>query len=138
MGLFDNITCKYPLPIEGFNNTIFQTKDTDAQFLDDYEIREDGTLWHQIYDVEDRSERAKWEKAHPNEEVPEELMGWKSFEGSMSRINESWEQVENFTREIVFYTSLGESHRGWIEFSAYFENGKVSKINLIKYHPIND
>ena len=45
MGMFDDIKCKYPLPLDGANALDYQTKDTDAQNLDNYEIREDGTLW---------------------------------------------------------------------------------------------
>jgi hypothetical protein len=133
MGLYDNLTCKFPLPIKGINEFEFQTKDTDAQFLDNYEIREDGTLWHELYDVEDCSDAAKWQAANPGKEVPEELKGWSSFAGCRSRINQRWEQVKPFTREIVFYTSFGDGQKGWIEFSAYFENGMVSKINFIEY-----
>ncbi len=48
MGMYDYIHCKYPLPIEGANELEYQTKDTDEQYLDHYEIREDGTLWLQI------------------------------------------------------------------------------------------
>ena len=31
MGMFDDIKCKYPLPVEGANALDYQTKDTDAQ-----------------------------------------------------------------------------------------------------------
>jgi hypothetical protein len=43
MGLFDNIRCKM-LQLAEERDTIWQTKDTPAQFLDEYEIREDGTF----------------------------------------------------------------------------------------------
>ena len=47
MGMFDYLRCEYPLP-DGFDaaKIWFQTKDTDAQYLDEYEIRDDGSLWH--------------------------------------------------------------------------------------------
>ena len=48
MGMFDEIVCKYHLPLpedtKGFRPYGFQTKDLDNA-LDCYEIREDGTLW---------------------------------------------------------------------------------------------
>jgi hypothetical protein len=44
MGLFDNIRCHFPLP-DGFEGDIeYQTKDTQAQYLDHYTITEDGRL----------------------------------------------------------------------------------------------
>ena len=53
MGMFDYLRCHYPLPIEGAAALEYQTKDTSAQMCDRYELRADGTLWHQAYDVED-------------------------------------------------------------------------------------
>lgn len=38
MGMFDNIKCKYPLPVDGANALDYQTKDTDAQQLDNYDL----------------------------------------------------------------------------------------------------
>ena len=53
MGLFDRIRCNYPMPLDGANALTYQTKDTPAQLLDNYEIRGDGTLWHQSVDYDD-------------------------------------------------------------------------------------
>ena len=53
--MFDDINCSYPLPGK-VRPRSFQTKDTPAQYLDLYEIREDGTLWHEDYDIEDQSD----------------------------------------------------------------------------------
>jgi antitoxin YefM len=47
MGLYDNLLCKCPLPDGWVPTGTFQTKDTPAQYLDTYVIREDGTLLHQ-------------------------------------------------------------------------------------------
>lgn len=135
MGMFDNIKCKYPLPVERANDLDYQTKDTPAQFLDLYEIREDGTLWHESYDVEDNSEGTKWEAANPDRELelPEEMKGLSRLIGCMTRVNQRWEEIKDFTGEICFYTTLLPKHSGWIEWSAYFENGKVVRMNLIKH-----
>ncbi|MBX7229846.1 MAG: hypothetical protein K1X48_09600 [Burkholderiaceae bacterium] len=54
MGMFDYVKCHYPLPVKGAEDLIYQTKDTPSQWLDMYEIRADGTLWH-----EDRSAQKK-------------------------------------------------------------------------------
>ena len=51
----------------------------------------------------------------------------------------SWSQVKNFTGEIRFYTTIGETSRvkkvkcGWIEFSSYFVAGKIKELNLITH-----
>ena len=115
MGMFDNLKCKYPLPVKGANKKIYQTKDTPAQFLDLYEIRKDGTLWHEAYDTEDKS--------NPEAE------GLARIVGMMTRVNQRWESV-NFTGEICFY-DFWEGEKGWIEFSAYFVNGKLNQLHLI-------
>ena len=139
MGMFDNITCKYALPLPWANALHYQTKDTSAQYLDNYEIREDGTLWHELYDTEDQSDLAKWQAANPGKEPPEELQGIRAFCGCATRVNTRWEP-EPITGEIVFYTSLETTARGqtegWLEWSAYFENGKVSRMNLLEHTPI--
>lgn len=135
MGMFDDITCKYPLPVAGANELSFQTKDTPAQMLDKYEIREDGTLWHEDYDVEDHTAAADWVRANPGktkEDAPAEMQeGFNSIAGLMTRVNKRWEPMD-FTGEISFYDCLGEKCEGWIEFSAYFEHGKIVRLNLIE------
>ena len=73
MGMFDYIRCNYKMPISVIGNAEYQTKDTPAQFMDHYEIRPDGTLWHQNYDIQKHS-----------------------------RVNKRWERVI-ITGEIVFY-----------------------------------
>lgn len=49
MGLFDYVTVNAPLP-GGYQpkRREFQTKDTDAQYLSEYEITEDGRLLHHV------------------------------------------------------------------------------------------
>ena len=122
MGMFDEIRCLYPLPLDGANARTYQTKDTPAQFTDLYEIREDGTLWHENYDLEDQSDPTK--------------TGIERIFGMCARVNERWEPVD-FTGEIRFYDfqqdDLGPSGpSGWIEWSAYFTKGKLVALNLIE------
>ncbi|KKN11261.1 hypothetical protein LCGC14_1028180 [marine sediment metagenome] len=51
MGMFDTLEIKYTLPWpEVQDSTEWQSKDTPTQNLDNYELREDGTLWHEAYD----------------------------------------------------------------------------------------
>lgn len=140
MGMFDDIKCKYPLPLEGANALDYQTKDTARQYLDKYEIREDGTLWHEDYETEDQSEFGKWRKDHPGEEPPENVTHLLSFAGCMARVNKRWEPV-NLTGEIRFYTiysivagkmTNATSRDGWIEWSAYFVDGKLNQLHLVE------
>lgn len=135
MGMFDDIKCKYPLPVAGANALAYQTKDTPEQWCDLYEIREDGTLWHEAYDTEDQSDAAKWKAANPGHELPPEMKGWKEFCGCMARVNKRWEQVADFTGELRFYTTLPPRDCGWIEWSAYFERGNVVRLNLVRHEP---
>ena len=117
MGMFDEIKCKYPLPVKGANKLLYQTKDTDAQIMDLYEIRKDGTLWHEIYDIEDKSNpKAK---------------GYLRLAGCMTRVNKQWKQ-EDITGEIRFYTSTCKKHDKWLEFSEYFVDGKLNQIHKTK------
>ncbi len=131
MGMFDELRCRYPLPVEGANSLEYQTKDTPAQLMDLYEIREDGTLWHEDYDIEDHSEAQKWRVANPDRELPDELKGLKGLVGCASRVNNRWERVLDFTGEICFYARLRSDHTSWIEWSSYFEHGRLSRLNLI-------
>jgi hypothetical protein len=135
MGMFDDITCKYPLPVDGANDLDYQTKDTDAQFCDRYEIREDGTLWHEDYDTEDRSEAGQWMAANPGKELPDAMNSIRFLGGCATRTNKRWEMVSDFVGEIRFYKTLQPDHSGWIEWSAYFEGGKVVRLNLIEHRP---
>lgn len=104
MGMFDELMCER----EGFDKTeVFQTKDTPTQQMDMYQIREDGTLWFQDYDIEDRSDAS--------------AEGIMALVGCMSRTNKRWRKMEKFTGEIVFYGDSGE-------FSAYYINGQLQSL----------
>ena len=54
MGLFDNVTCHYPLPWPEVRGATWQSYDTPEQYCGLYEIREDGTLWQSVGE--------KWER----------------------------------------------------------------------------
>ena len=113
MGMFDFLKCQAPLPEPGWEGRVFQSKDTPSQMMDQYQIREDGTLWHENYDIEDRSD--------PHAE------GIDRIAGIMTQVNKRWEACSDFTGEIRFYdTQTLSPRKGWIEFSAYFVNGKLS------------
>ena len=139
--MFDMITCKYPLPRPdnpmelkdfNFNSTSFQTKDLE-NVLDDYEIREDGSLW--IRRTE--SEHVEGDKKA------------KSFIdrfGHMKLIKEWWEPTK-FTGVIEFYNSIGfdgevdrDSYEKdyWVEFIATFVDGQITTVGLLKFEGTNN
>ena len=128
MGMYDLIRCKMPLPAKLAGDPSehwFQTKSLNHE-LDHYEIREDGTLWHEAYDTEDRS--------NPNG------VGLEKIIGCMTPINKRWEQWKRFTGEVVFYDWLhmvegteSKTADDWIEFSAYFVYGKLQSLNLVEF-----
>lgn len=108
MGMFDDIRVLLPLP-GGSTTTEFQTKSL-SNFLEQYEIREDGTLWREDYDTEDHSD--------PN------AKGLLRFAGMMARVNQRWVQVTDFTGEIEFHE--WHSDRGEMEaYSTYWVNGEL-------------
>lgn len=108
MGLFDEVKCLYPLPWPEAQELIWQTKDTDAQYLHQYEIRADGTLWH-----EDHTIRVEDDKASPLGIV-------------MHRDNKHWVQV-NYTGELEIYTSIESrtAPKRWYDVQFWFRDGVV-------------
>ena len=127
--MFDYITCEYPLSLDGANKLKYQTKDTPAQLSDNYKITKDGFLMHQEYDIEDKSERAKWIAENPNKEEPRWSAG--SLAGRSSQINKKWVETD-FTGKIFFY-DFWKGDQGWIEWRADFKDGKIKKIRLTEY-----
>lgn len=112
MGLFDYLRCDLPLPERGVSDRWFQTKDTPAQWTDRYAIHADGTLWHQAYDLEDRSDP--------------QATGLARLRGMATPVNQRWEPCGDFTGEICFYDLID----GQLQcFSAYFVQGTLA-------HPI--
>lgn len=116
MGLFDYVRCRYPLPIEGAEAMEFQTKDTDWPYMEQYEIREDGTLWRQEYDTEDRSD--------PN------AKGILRLAGMATRVNERWVRCD-MTGELRFYGAWDKQLETRVEFSAYFVKGELKHMEPI-------
>lgn len=107
MGMFDYLTVKIPLP-GGVVRECYQTKSLPAMWLDEYEIREDGTLWHQDYDTEDRSE--------PN-----------SLAGSLTPVNKRWVPV-NYTGEVRFHSYDRNQDPVSVAFVALFVDGRMTHV----------
>ncbi|WP_431112987.1 hypothetical protein [Variovorax paradoxus] len=120
--MYDDLRCEFPLPAEGANALSYQTKDTPAQFCEQYVIREDGTLWGEEYDTEGQSDRDA-----------EDMM---RLIGCATRVNRRPVQVTDFTGKLRFYTfekdSFDDRDPGaWVEWSSYFVGGKLKEVHLI-------
>lgn len=122
MGMFDTLRCDYPLPARAqVQDLSFQTKSLDCLMLN-YQVRADGTLWVEDFDIEDRSD--------PNAE------GLARLAGMMTPTNQRWRHMDDFTGEVVFYGDYGPRNAsGWgegqVEFSAYFTAGTLTAVNLV-------
>ena len=134
MGMFDSIICLAPLPMAGANDLSFQTKDTPEQFMDQYEIRADGSLWHQDYELADESELAKWKNANHGQTPPAGLDG---FIGCLTQVNKRWTHLDRYDGTINFYTTLGQHHTGWLQFKATYVDGQLAtEIELVEHTPV--
>jgi hypothetical protein len=122
LGVYDTVRCRYPLPIEGANDREYQTRDTARQSLDLYEIREDGTLWREDYDTEDRSDR------HAADGL--------TFIGILTRVNLRWVPAPE-TVVLRFHDAV-PSERGWVEWEAVFDRGRmIVAPRLLRIDPRN-
>ncbi len=128
MGMFDYVKCEYPLPVAGANELEYQTKDTPCQWLDLYVIKADGTLWHEEYDTEDRSDLAQWKIDHPDTAIPESLNSFLGMAGCMTRVNKRL-VFENLFGEIRF--GSWDKDRGIIEWCVLFENGQLQELRQL-------
>jgi hypothetical protein len=146
MGMYDYVICRYPLPtlppaFVKSGDHQYQSKSLDCQMAL-YEIRDNGTLWLEDYDIEDQSDLAKWKTAHPGEELPKELTDHplSGLAGCMSRVNRRWVQIPSFNGTVEFYdgnacvgayghsfTPNGED-REWVCYEAVFVNGALQQI----------
>lgn len=117
MGMFDYLRCDYG----GVPDAQYQTKDTDAQYLENYKIDKDGYLWHEYREY----------KTVLNEDKE----GIEKFLGCMKTTLCEWRKVENFRGEILFYTDIDKI---WHEYSALFDKGQVISIERINTPPLNE
>ena len=124
MGMYDDIVCKYPLPLpedtKGFHPYGFQTKDLDNA-LDCYEIREDGTLWL-------RECEREYTDGNPKGKT------WSEKIGIVKETKVWWTHVK-LTKTINMYTyQHGEGEYDyWVEFVIEFVDGVINKITLLKF-----
>lgn len=132
MGMYDHVTCEVSLPGNYLNqNTVFQSKTTPTQMLDDYNIDTQGYLLKYKYDIIPArlyAEWKRWKALNPTGKFD----GYDEDRGveTMMSINHRWEKTD-FTGVINFYV-YKDCERAYTEFSADFVNGVTDKINLVK------
>lgn len=117
MGLFDDIRCEAKLPDSEPMDGHYQTKDTPSQYMDLYVIKKDGTLWHEEYDVEDRSDP--------------DAKGAMRFAGCMARVNKRMVPQQEFSGTLNFYGATKQTGR-WKEYQAEFIDGKMDSVVSIR------
>lgn len=155
MGMFDNLRVKISLPDlsdEVVKELIFQTKDTETQFMENYEISEDRRLMHMCVEYETVPEEKRPYYGKPNWE------GIGQFLGCVKTIKKGWEDTK-FHGDIRFYTnidykwldkycdtqengdcisnhpldmhSINKITKGWYEYEARFTEGILTKIERV-------
>lgn len=126
MGMFDYIRCEMPLPEtpEPPPGDVFQSKDTDDQYMTLYTITADGRLTWRPYTME---EVPRTERPHPN------ANGLLGLRGSIRRVEQEPVDIP-FHGDIHFYES-GWNAGGWWEYRARFSDGVCKGITLVEYVP---
>ena len=117
MGMFDDINCKYALPMpadpQGYTGSVnFQTKSLDNA-LDKFEIREDGTLW----------------KLNVTYETTDDPM-WPF------NIKDTHWVPHNITQTIEIHDYISSNKKGLdysIEYQITIIDGKVQKVDLTRF-----
>lgn len=129
MGMFDDIVCKYPLPLpentKGYTPHGFQTKDFDCA-LDLYEIREDGTLWL-------KQRESEFVKGNPDAKSLFDRIG------HIKEVRSWWEHVKlTQTIRMYDYHHTDGPYDYNVEFEVVFIDGIIDKIKLVKFDVMNN
>jgi len=119
MGLYDYIKCEYPLPDDGPQDALFQTKDTDANYMEAYRITTDGRLVHQT---------VRYETVPPEVRPYPNADDWRGVVGCFRSVP-TGDVTIHYHGDIYFYESIGGE---WFEYVARFTEGKVSRIWRVK------
>lgn len=128
MGMFDEIRCEYPLPDQGVQDEVFQTKSFHRE-MDRYTITADGRLIHHM---------TRWESV-PEEERP--YYGKPEWDKPLHQVFGSIKTVPvgdveiPFHGDVYFYTSRGEAQTEsfeWFEYQARFTDGKLQWVKRVE------
>ena len=106
MGMFDYVKCEHSLPWPEATEVEWQTKSTDLPYLDNYELRADGTLWQKKYTL----------RTEVNHAAP---LGFYQH-----RDNPHWIQVP-WTGEFEIHGCTGD---WWYDVRFWFRDGVVKDI----------
>lgn len=142
MGLYDTITCKYPLPkpedLKGYKGSVsFQTKDL-GEGLSHFEIREDGSLWVEKAETEYISRDSKTLKDDVDErlkKLPDNTkLGFSELSG-LKVLKSWWEFVEvTTTVEMYDYCISDDTHYDYdITYKLKIIDGIVKELNLHEF-----
>ena len=145
MGMYDTISCKYPLPQpedpKGYKNSLsFQTKDL-GQFLSHYEIREDGSLWMEKFETEHVSRDSR---EHPNDpdisvkNLPDNInTGPSKF--SYLKVLRSWWEPVKITNTIEMYDYITSDNTEYdydIIYTVTIIDGIATDVKLSEFQTI--
>jgi len=127
MGMFDYVICEYPLPENApkyATGAEFQTKDTDAQYLETYVITKEGRLIHKA---------VKYESVPENERPYYGRPEWDK--GSLFRIAGSMRTVPIGDVDTNYHgdLTLSCSNKDWTKFCNFtvrFTNGNVQSFDV--------
>ena len=109
MGMFDYVKYK---------GDTYQSKDTPSQTLENYELRDDGTLWLHCYTQKFIDDA-------------DALLGFRE-----ERSDHYWKFCEDVSEPIYFYRSDTANFGKWIEYLAKFKEGKLIQLERVKdYNP---
>ena len=122
MGLFDTVTCRYPLPHH--QESVFRTKDLAwivhhegalGGLMDEYEITADGTLRLHVHERE-----AVEDASSPLGMYLRSIRDW-------------WEDVPDVHGDVWIYTSEEvDGQHAWTEFRVRFTNGRVQDVQAVE------
>lgn len=125
MGMFDDIICKYKLPMpknpKGYSGSErFQTKDLE-NCLSLYKIQEDGTIWLETY------ERKIIDGNPKGKSIFDRI-------GRFQKINVSWKQLfDTDTINIYDYEESTGDYDYYILYKLVFKEGVVSSVDLLEF-----
>jgi hypothetical protein len=138
MGMFDNITCELPLPLNkkeqktfsniNWKDVVFQTKDTECT-LSTYSIRKNGKLYGLF--IEGKNVRVISEKEEKKIRKKGKFCWPYEFKEKSRKY-----KFEKFTGDLYFYDSIfdEEGNEYWAEFSGKFLSGvlqgKLKKVEI--------
>ncbi len=115
MGLFDYIKCEYP--IDAPEGVEWQTKFSDAPYMETYTITSDGRLIHHTrkYEIVPLEERPFYKPGMTDDDL-------ESFFGCMRGVATGDVEIA-YRGEIQFYGT--DKNGDWWQYSALFDDGKL-------------